>query len=182
MPLYARRIDRPALWSNLDEPDAWVDGDFPYSALTELADGRNKGLSCFEIRSRRDRNLRRVAAALTLAGEGKLSNMEFRLISPKLISRLKLQSKKTDGKTFDGQVNAIHVELTGLNGSSAIKFARGLRNNSIVVSREKIFDEIIFGIKRGYFDYKKVNKGEVAKAIAERYCVHLSRGVVPGKK
>lgn len=170
MSLFVRRITKPALWSDLDEPGLWAQGDFPFPALQELADGRKTGLSCFELKTRRDPGLRRIAAALALGGSGKIENIQFRFIELTLLERLNLQAKKTEGKTPDKEVNNVHIEITGLTGPAAIKFARALRGQIRIVKRDEILEEIVSGIRKGYLKYDDVNKDDVTKSLAKRYC------------
>lgn len=176
MTLYARWISKPALWTDLDEPASWDNDDFPFPALQELADGREKGLSCFEVRTKRDSKVRRVAAALSLMrGDGLINNMQFRFIPPSVLNQLHLKIRKTPGKTVDEEVNKTHVEITGLNGPTAVALARALRGRLFIVDEEAIFKEIIVGLKNGYLKFADINKDKLTKKIAQLYCNGLQK-------
>lgn len=77
MSLLARRVRGP-LWAEAEDSQRWQRGDFPIEVLADLAP-KGGGLSVWEIASRRDSALKRIAAAL-IFDSNQIDSMEFRLV------------------------------------------------------------------------------------------------------
>jgi hypothetical protein len=123
MPLLARNIRNPGLWT--DGEDHWSGGDFPFSALTELADGRSQGLSLYEVNSVRDPALGRIAAALWLGTEqNTVRQYQFRFVHTDQLDKIGITYEKTSGKLPFDHLNTKHYQITGLDGPKSIELAR----------------------------------------------------------
>jgi hypothetical protein len=142
---------RAQIWAAADDAALWKNGAFPFEILTDLHDPRGP-LSLYEVRSRRDPALIRIAAALHFPkGQTKqqVETYTFRGISPDEFEKLGIEVKKTPGDTADAVVNDLHREIpTTLTGPQAVKLARLMcRNSPVIFSANKIARAISDGIR-----------------------------------
>jgi predicted nucleic acid-binding protein len=144
--------------------------------LAELADGRSKGLSCYEIKNRRVATLARIGAALLLGSESpELKQMQFRFIDADEARALNLTVEQKNGAlSVDTELNKLHWEITGVNGPTAVDLMRKMKSKVQIISRDDILRQVVRGLRSGYISAKRV-KGNLTKEIAKIYLDKLCK-------
>ena len=165
MPVLVRELTskRGNLWAKAEDKSLWTKGQFPYELLQDLSDTTG-ALSFYEVKSRRDPALIRIAAALNFPAANskskpQLSCVDFRTIDTADVQKLGLTVTATEGLTKDAGVNSLHREITGLTGPIAVRFARVMcQRSNVPFSAEDIAGAIAQGIRRGHLPQDALHK------------------------
>jgi hypothetical protein len=172
MPLLVRALQtkRAQIWAAADDPALWKNGAFPFEILADLHDPRGP-LSLYEVKSRRDPALIRIAAALHFPKSQAKQQVEtytFRGVSPEEFERLGIVFKKTPGDTADADVNELHREITTtLKGPQALKLARLMcRSDPVIFSANRIARAISDSIRNEHLP--EANKDLLQSLIKEK--------------
>jgi hypothetical protein len=143
---------RAGMWAKADDPALWKSGNFPYELLHDLHDPRG-GLSFYQVKTRRDPDIKRIAAALNFPSKStkdSIEAMEFRFVKIADVGKLGLSIKTTNGDTKDPHVNGLHREISGLDGRTAIKLAKMMCfSDSVAFGAKRVASEISVRIKSG---------------------------------
>lgn len=175
MVLLARKI-RGALWAQALEGEPWKDGNFPYAVLTDLHE-REGGVSFFEVKSKTDPILKRVAAALTF-GTGKLSSADFRFVKlDGAFHKLGVNVVSTPGRTKDLIVNGIHRELCDMTGKQAVQIAKRMSRHCAIFSEREVARFVASALTKQQLPLADVQK-ELLKELAKYGAVRIR---VPNK-
>jgi hypothetical protein len=156
VPLLARSL--AADWA--DYCDCWNEADFPFEILSELSDGRAKGLSCYEVNSIRDLRLVKLAAALWLGTTGNSKKAyTFRFIHTDELDTASVSYEKTHGDLKIADLNSYHYEIKGLRGPSAVELAKIMsRGRARTIKNEEYLNEVAAYIRRGEYDGAQLQK------------------------
>lgn len=123
MPLLARQV-RGILWARTSEPRAWENGNFPHEVLADLTAKAGEGVSFWQIGSRRDPMLRRIAAALEIVRkQDQIDSIEFRMAARTDLDALGVNLRQTQAKSKDPGIDGLHWEIENLTGPQAVRLA-----------------------------------------------------------
>lgn len=159
MPFLLRNIKK-ARWKKEDK--SWLnDGDSPADILTDFRSQENNlSIWCVEDDSG---NLGRILAAFA-AKRDYLQVLDIVLFDSEIISDLDIQTKQTNGETFDYEINKnCHFDLNELTLYKVANLARKLSDNHEILKNNTRNVEI----KRDSAFIIRYTRGEVAKLIAE---------------
>jgi hypothetical protein len=152
MSFLARKVKGP-LWAHAGEAGQWVRPEFPFELLGDLIDKHGGGISVWEIKSKVDPALKRIAAALTVepsANSSKaIQSMEFRLIDKAKAQSLGINVTASDGGTKDAGINGLHRELSKLTSTQAIGLLRLMNKRARVFSAKDVAKSVADGLLRG---------------------------------
>lgn len=152
MALLARRV-KGRLWANAQDVQVWRRPNYPYQLLTDLIDKEGGGISVWEVASRTDPNLKRIAAALTVGNKqnpgNEISDIEFRFADLAKVSALGIKAINTSGDTRDKEVNKLHRELVELTAAQAVALLRMMNKKERIFSAKEIAKFVAKGIARG---------------------------------
>lgn len=181
--IFARKIDKPHILAECE--DKWVNGDFPFETLAELADGRgDKGLSVYAVSSRRDERLRRLAVAMHmgLGSPGTPQNTQFRFVTEKDLAAIGLLVRQSKGTLkYHSDLNEVHYDITGVDGPKSIALMKSLmKSEPLVVPSVKIIDEIARNVRLSEIKLEQLAKGFLPEMrpvmrLSERFRVAPSK-------
>jgi hypothetical protein len=157
MPILVRRVNKAQVWADAVEPSCWQNGNFPFAVLSELVELRGSGLSFFEIKSSRDTNLKRIAAALRFDAKP-IESIEFRGLKLAKVQQLGLVVRATLGNTKDGAVNQLHRELAVPSGPQAVKLAREMCKFQLTFGAREVANFIVASVIDGRLPFKDMGK------------------------
>ena len=163
---------RASLWARAEDKSLWTNGQFPFELLHDLYDPRG-GLSFYEVTSRRDPALIRIAAALHFPTANKdskqqVESVDFRTIDTADLQRLGLTMTATAGGTGDTEVNKLHREITGITGPLAVKLARLMcQCLNVSFSAAEVAGAISRGIRNGNLPEKSLHKNMLHSLLHE---------------
>jgi hypothetical protein len=157
MPILVRRVNKPQVWAEADEPSAWHDGSFPFAVLSELVELRGSGLSFYEISSSQDYNLERIAAALKFTAK-QIESIEFRGLELARAQQLGFDVKATAGDTKDLGVNGLHRELSIPSGPQAVSLAREMCKLQLAFGAHEVANFLVNSLLNDYLPFKEMSK------------------------
>ncbi len=162
MPVLVRRVTKGALWAAAKDPSKWAGDNFPYELLSELSEKTGPGISFWEVSSRRDPMLKRVAAALVLrtGGEARqVQSVDFRCMPASYPGTLGIAVSATDGRTSDQSINGLHREITGISGPQAVALAKRLcMSPSVAFGTSEVARFIVEGLRGGRLSETSITK------------------------
>lgn len=161
MPFLARKVKGP-LWAQAGDAERWVRPEFPFELFGDLIDRDGSGVSVWEVNSKVDPVLKRIAAALTVSPNSNSSkaiqSMEFRLVDKAHVQALGIAVTASEADTKDKDINGLHRELWKLSSSQAIALLRLMRKKAQVFSAKDVANFVTVGILRGHLPPEILNQ------------------------
>lgn len=157
MSILVRRVNKAQVWADANEPSCWYNGSFPFAVLSELVELRGSGLSFYEIKSRRDTNLKRIAAALKFTAK-QIESIEFRGLNLARAQQMGFDVKATPGDTKDAAVNDLHRELSVPSGPQAVKLAREMCKLQLTFGANEVANFIVNSVLNDYLPFRDMSK------------------------
>lgn len=160
MALLVRHVKKGELWARAEDQAKWQGDNFPYDILSDLTDATGTGLSFWEIQSRRDPDLRRIIAALSVGSNApQARSADFRVINSQDVAQLGLTIGNTIGNTKDTGINHLHRDLHGLAGPRAVELARKLsQNRSIAFKSAEVAKFIANSVIKEFLPWEEISK------------------------
>jgi hypothetical protein len=161
MPFLARRV-KGVLWANASDPERWVGSEFPFELLTDLLDKGGVGISVWEVKSKVDPTLKRVAAALMMGSKTnpgrEVQSIEFRLADKARVEALGIKITSSLGDTRDNEINGLHRDLSDLNAKRAVALLRLMKTRACVFSAKEVARFVATGLVRQHLPMDALTK------------------------
>jgi len=154
MPWWVRKLGSKTLWDDPTPEEAdWLGpGDLRADALRDLETEQNT-LSIFEVDEQSGISESRILAALA-ANCNNLAKADFVVFDSPIIGELGIVYERIDGRTFDGGVNARHVNLVKLTAGKLAAFGARVRSDGDKkrYTKKDVLRLIRDSVSRGFID------------------------------
>ena len=177
MSFLARKVRGP-LWAQAGEAGRWARPDYPFELLPDLIDKDGSGVSVWEVKSKVDPALKRIAAALTVAPNSSktIQSVEFRLVDKSRVEALGIVVTVSPGDTQDKEINGLHRELSPLTAARAIALLRLMNRKAQAFSAKEVARFIAEGILHAHLPPGVLNQ-QLLWSLHQQY--HAIKIVVP---
>jgi len=150
---------RRTRWLRSNIPPWVPPGDFPAALLDDLRVTPDGELSIWHIEDDRS-NLQQVTTALA-ANRDHVSNIDYALFDPSLVSGLAVKVRETPGKTPYSEANRWHRDLLEVSAKRLLELAKRIFQSAdpTRVLEQEVLDQIRKAVDGRRIDPKHLNKG-----------------------
>jgi hypothetical protein len=176
-----RKLPDKDAWADVADSPLWQQGDCPPEALWQVFDNR-RSVSAWRVET--DEEVERVIAAQAFLGKSIPADFAYFLIQEDKLQTAGIALKNVPAKTFDKEVDGLHVDIVELSGKQLIRLAYLLNSefDPIVMTRTEIIETAAKCFRNKKFDRRflfesKGNKGrsEEEVALSKTLLVYLWR-------
>jgi hypothetical protein len=165
-----RKLPDKNAWAEVADSPLWEQEDCPPEVLWQVFDNR-RSVSTWRVTIPEE--VERVIAAQVFLGRSIPTDFAYFLIDEEELRQAGITLKNSKAKTFDPDVNELHVDIVELSGKNLIRFAHLLNTkfDPIVSTRTDILEMAakcfrVQKFDRNFLFSSKGNKGRSEEEIA----------------
>lgn len=134
-----RKLPDKNAWAEVEDLPLWEQEDCPSEVLWQVFDNR-RSVSTWRVETPKE--VERVIAAQAFLGRSIPADFAYFLIDEEVLRRAGIALENKSAKTFDKDVNDLHVDIVELSGKQLIRFAYLLNTefDPIVMTRQEILE------------------------------------------
>ena len=142
------RLIRQSRWDSPGEYDWLAEGEIPADALADFANTTQNCLSVWFVDDDQG-NLDDVVAALAAARE-KADKLDYMLFTPDHLKAAGIETRETDGRTPDEQINGRHRGLIHLSAAKVLELTTAVWRQNLGPRRveERMVVQLVAGAVR----------------------------------